>query len=62
MDKGVWWAYSPWGHKESDTAKRPSAHSALGVYLLTSNSWPLTFPLATTSLFSKSLKLFLFCE
>ena len=22
MDRGAWWGYSPWGHKESDTAEQ----------------------------------------
>ena len=26
MDRGAWWAYSPWGHKESDTTEQLSAH------------------------------------
>ena len=24
MDRGAWWGYSPWGHKESDTTEWPS--------------------------------------
>ena len=24
MDRGAWWAYSPWGHKESDTTEQLS--------------------------------------
>ena len=24
MDRGAWWAYSPWGHKELDSTKRLS--------------------------------------
>ena len=27
MDRGAWAGYSPWGHKESDTADRPSTHT-----------------------------------
>ena len=27
MDRGAWWAtYSPWGHKELDTAEGPTLH------------------------------------
>ena len=24
MDRGAWWAYSSWGHRESDTTERMS--------------------------------------
>ena len=28
MDRGTWWAaYSPWGHKQSDTAEQLSTHT-----------------------------------
>ena len=27
MDRGDWWPYSPWGHKESDTTEHACIHS-----------------------------------
>ena len=27
MDRGAWWAPSPWGHKKTDTTERLSAHT-----------------------------------
>ena len=27
MDRGAWWANSPWGHKESDTTEQLSTHA-----------------------------------
>ena len=28
MDRGAWWGYSPWGHKESVTTERLSTAQA----------------------------------
>ena len=27
MDRGAWWGYSPWGHKESDMTEHTHTHS-----------------------------------
>ena len=30
MDRGAWWAYGPWDHKELDTTEQPFAKEIVG--------------------------------
>ena len=37
MDRGAWWGYSPWGHKESDTTEQLTLSLSLSLRLSTTH-------------------------
>ena len=43
MDRGAWWGYSPWGHKESDTTELALMLCMQDVCHMTQKWWSLDF-------------------